>query len=112
MNDPDSATTEREWKRRIQSLKDDAGDMLCDLEGQVKRLEPLAYRCEAHQDEAAGCPCCDAVRIVALEAENKRLRELSKQLALTLHGHNVGDLQRCADHDACIDWRIERDFGN
>ena len=53
---------------------------------------------------------CEEVR--RLEAERNRLRELGKQLALTLHGHNVGDLQRCADHDACIDWRIERDFGN
>ncbi len=47
---------------------------LRDLIAQVEVPEPLAYRCEAHQGDAAGCPCCDAVRIADLEAENERLR--------------------------------------
>ena len=75
----------------------------------VERLEPLAYRCEAHQDEIAGCPCCDAVRVSELEAERDRLRELCKRLALSLHNWNAGDLECCVDHDACVDWRAERD---
>ncbi len=56
------------------------------LEAKCKELEPLAYRCEAHQDEVAGCPCCDAVKIADLEAdletEVERLEEQNKTIKL------------------------------
>lgn len=44
-------------ERHLQSLKDDAGDMMCDLEDQVKRLEAERDRLQGevtkYQDQAA-----------------------------------------------------------
>lgn len=55
-------------------------------QAQAERLRLLAYRCEAHQDEEAGCPCCDAVHNDDLVAEAERYKAA---LVETCRGHNV-----------------------
>ena len=50
-------------------------------------------------------------RIDLLEAEVEELRGQCKRFALDKHGYNVGDLERCVEHDLCLDWRVHRDYG-
>ena len=47
---------------------------IADLMDRIEKLRPLAYRCAAHEDEVAGCPCCDAVEVARLEGALQEIK--------------------------------------
>lgn len=70
----------------------------------LEALEKLAYRCEAHQDEEAGCPCCDAVAVAGLKAELRAVTTHWNALIETTGDHYA--IERTPDEETC--WECHR----
>lgn len=45
------------------------------------QLLKLAYRCLDHENEIAGCPCCEAVKVADLQAQVERLTGMLEDTA-------------------------------